>query len=454
MSSTDLAVVEPMEDILSDEQFERTQKWIARRREMGLATANWNPEVLAVIKTHCCPPTKGGQTIPADQLEVFMYQVQRYRLDPLAGEIFTVPRMTRVKVGHEQWEDGPTVWQPMVGRDGHRTLAERTGLLEYCETVVYPEPAEDATDVPFPVWARCRVKRRDRDREIVTTVYFREYNSGYSQWQSKPRTMIEKVAEAQALKKAFNINGVYTAAEFDLEDKLHETEQKYSTMPMPLKEIPEDESLPSRTSWKALFAKYESDRDEHTEKRLRVITEQYKDEQRELRERLKSNTAATADQRRMLEGLIRKRVAADDTYRDRAHLKAAFFAELLRLPDGVSDFTRAHATKAIQALGDDIQSLEDDDAEFEEAPAEIDPQPGPEPEHADPVEAAKEAYMAAPDDRIEGIKADFEEAGVPFDTREWDIPIAQKALMIVEADAARQVLGANNDETPDPESKP
>lgn len=38
--------------------------------------------------------------------------------------------------------------------------------------------------------------------EYTATVYFNEYNTGYQQWASKPRTMIAKVAEMHALRKA------------------------------------------------------------------------------------------------------------------------------------------------------------------------------------------------------------------------------------------------------------
>lgn len=55
--------------------------------------------------------------------------------------------------------------------------------------------------------------------EYTSTVYFSEYNTGKNQWLSKPRTMIAKVAEMHALRKACpeELSQAYTEEEMQKE---------------------------------------------------------------------------------------------------------------------------------------------------------------------------------------------------------------------------------------------
>ena len=61
----------------------------------------------------------------------------------------------------------------------------------------------------------CKVYRKDRDYPYVAKVRIEEYNKGKSTWAAIPGTMIQKVAEAQALRKAFpfQTSGLYTPEE-------------------------------------------------------------------------------------------------------------------------------------------------------------------------------------------------------------------------------------------------
>lgn len=49
----------------------------------------------------------------------------------------------------------------------------------------------------------CTVYRKDRAHPIREEVFFDEYDQGNSMWQSKPRTMLKKVAIVSAFRKAF-----------------------------------------------------------------------------------------------------------------------------------------------------------------------------------------------------------------------------------------------------------
>lgn len=59
------------------------------------------------------------------------------------------------------------------------------------------------------------VYRSDRKFPYTQRVRLQEYNTGLSTWAGKPATMIQKVAEAQAFRKAYpmNLAGMYTPEE-------------------------------------------------------------------------------------------------------------------------------------------------------------------------------------------------------------------------------------------------
>lgn len=59
------------------------------------------------------------------------------------------------------------------------------------------------------------VYRSDRKFPYTQRVRLQEYNTGRSTWAGKPATMIQKVAEAQAFRKAYpmNMSGLYTPEE-------------------------------------------------------------------------------------------------------------------------------------------------------------------------------------------------------------------------------------------------
>ena len=61
----------------------------------------------------------------------------------------------------------------------------------------------------------CRVYRADRKFPYIAKVRLSEYNKGKSTWAAMPGTMIQKVAEAQCLRKAFpfQTSGLYTPEE-------------------------------------------------------------------------------------------------------------------------------------------------------------------------------------------------------------------------------------------------
>jgi hypothetical protein len=67
--------------------------------------------------------------------------------------------------------------------------------------------------------AECSVWRKDSHKPFTVQVAYNEYCQKTAEgqptrfWAEKPETMLKKVAESQALRKAFNIHGVYSPEE-------------------------------------------------------------------------------------------------------------------------------------------------------------------------------------------------------------------------------------------------
>ena len=155
-----------------------------------------------------------------DEFFVFLYRCRAYWLDPLKGEI-SVQVMNKKNPDKRQMV-------VVVQRDGYLTIAHRSGQFGGLKA------GSKKTDGELMGWATVWNKSANQPTEIE--VYESEYNPtfGWSEqrkkdegwkypiWLSKPRTMIQKVAESQALRKAFNISGVYDTAEVDTMKQIEE----------------------------------------------------------------------------------------------------------------------------------------------------------------------------------------------------------------------------------------
>lgn len=157
---------------------------------------------------------------PAD-LAVFMHYCQKTGLDPFSRQIYLIMRREKV---NGNWVPKQTI---QVGIDGFRVIrdriADRQGIaVEYEDTIWY-DASGQATDVwlsPEPP-AACRVVvLRDGRRfpAVVRTAAYAQTNQQgemVSQWRTQPDHMIEKCAEAFALRRAFpnDLGGMYIEEE-------------------------------------------------------------------------------------------------------------------------------------------------------------------------------------------------------------------------------------------------
>jgi phage recombination protein Bet len=118
-----------------------------------------------------------------------------------------------------------------IGRDGYRKAAQRDRDYEYHQVnAVYSKDEfkicndEITHTYGFSnrgdlVGAYCIVKRKSSAKPTYVLVTMDEYNQRQSLWKDKPETMIKKVAEAQALRQAFQdlLAGTYSDAELPQE---------------------------------------------------------------------------------------------------------------------------------------------------------------------------------------------------------------------------------------------
>ena len=129
------------------------------------------------------------------EFDLFMTLARRYALDPFMRQIWAV----------KYRPDEPA--RIFTGRDGFLEIAHRSGQFDGMDSDVVEKDGK-------VVGAWATVYRKDMQHPIKVTVRFDEYRKDTPIWQEKPATMIQKVAESQALRKAFSASGIYVPEEF------------------------------------------------------------------------------------------------------------------------------------------------------------------------------------------------------------------------------------------------
>lgn len=120
-----------------------------------------------------------------EEFELYMYTAGKFQLDPLLKQIWCV-----------KYQNQPAMIY--AGRDGFLEIAHRSGQFNGLESGM----KDDIT-------AYAKVYRKDMQYPFYVEVALSEYSTGMALWKSKPKTMLTKVAESQALRRAFSISGVY-----------------------------------------------------------------------------------------------------------------------------------------------------------------------------------------------------------------------------------------------------
>lgn len=146
---------------------------------------------------------------------LLMHLSQKYGLDPLAGELY----LLRERNGKPSY---------YTSRDGYLKIANshpafsgmRSGVVRVGDELLHNEDGSVThvygTERGDIIGAYCVVYRSDRQYPAYAFAEFAEYNRpNHNNWKQYPTAMIQKVAEAMALKRAFSINGLVTKEEME-----------------------------------------------------------------------------------------------------------------------------------------------------------------------------------------------------------------------------------------------
>lgn len=151
----------------------------------------------------------GLTKVAPQEIEHFFAVAKQLKLDPLSKQIYAILYGNKLTI--------------MVSIDGARAIACRSEDYAGIDVPDY-EVSEHGKPISCSVTVyrivqgiRCGFSHK---------AFFNEYNTGQNLWAKKPLTMIAKVAEMGALRKAFpaDFNKVYEPAEFDSQPRFSDAE--------------------------------------------------------------------------------------------------------------------------------------------------------------------------------------------------------------------------------------
>ncbi len=195
-----------------------------------IAKSNWlSQDEKKIIKAQFFPPNA------TDMDMIYCMKVaETFNLNPILKQIYFVERVTNI--------NGQRISkiEPLAGRDSFLTLAHRSGKFAGIESECGIKQKAVLQDGEWmnknELVATARVYRTDNERPFCAEVSYGEYvqRTGKGEitkfWREKPETMLKKVAESQALRKAFDISGLYSVDEVgENEDKDDKLPQKLQT---------------------------------------------------------------------------------------------------------------------------------------------------------------------------------------------------------------------------------
>lgn len=166
------------------------------------------------------------------ELDMFIEICKATGLNPFKREIWFIKTQGYTDKRGKQHEGRVQI---MTGINGFYEIANGYPEFDGIERDYGPDLAVDVVDangnllkkIKAPEWVETRAYRKDRTRPTVSRVKWVEYAqdlaSAYgklSNWAQKPTVMLEKCADATALRKAFpqKLNGLYVEEEIRVLD--------------------------------------------------------------------------------------------------------------------------------------------------------------------------------------------------------------------------------------------
>lgn len=186
---------------------------------VGSDQTMWTEQQIAVLRA-----AGVGEEVTQAELDVFLHECQRTKLDPFSKQIYLIGRYDR--------QLRRKAFRSQTGIDGYRVVAHRVARderveLEYEETL-WCGPDAVWRDVWIwqnpPLAAKVVVRKNGKPFPAVATMaeYAATDSEGNltSMWRRMPANQLEKCAEAKALRRAFpnDLGGIYTAEEMEQAD--------------------------------------------------------------------------------------------------------------------------------------------------------------------------------------------------------------------------------------------
>ena len=170
---------------------------------------------LKLIKSQIMTPDRNGVARSDEDLLLFLYVAKKTGLDPLARQVYAVYRWDS-RVGKEKM----TI---QTGIDGLRLIAQRTG--EYGGQDETKFEYKDGKPLACTVTVIKIPKSLGQQIKVPARALYSEYvqtdkeGKPMGLWAKMPETMLEKCAEARALRKAFpaETTGLYTEEELPIQ---------------------------------------------------------------------------------------------------------------------------------------------------------------------------------------------------------------------------------------------
>lgn len=159
--------------------------------------------------------TKGNGSVSDQDIVQFISICKYNQLNPFLNEAYLIKFGTQPATMIVSKE---AFFKRAEENDKYEGIQAGIIVIRNGETVELEGSFYLETDKLVGGWAK--VYRSDRKYPIVSTVQFKEYDKGQSNWKEKPSTMISKVAKVQALREAFptQLGALYTAEEQNVVD--------------------------------------------------------------------------------------------------------------------------------------------------------------------------------------------------------------------------------------------
>lgn len=182
-----------------------------------IALVNFNEDQIALIKSQIAPKATDSE------LQLFLYQAKRTGLDPLTRQIYAIHRACKENVNGAWVSVNKMSIQTSI--DGFRVIAERSGDYAGQDEPIFTEEGAKLISCKVTVY---RFRNDVRYPAAVGVAYWSEYvqtdkeNNPSGLWKKMPHTMLSKVAEALALRKAYpqDLSGLYTSDEINQADEI------------------------------------------------------------------------------------------------------------------------------------------------------------------------------------------------------------------------------------------